>query len=311
LTSSRPAAFSVAWLWLSSEMLLPDGIGHLLPCGIPRAHRRDASSSFLQLTFTSRAPAANTIFGDCPPSACGKPRAFAFEILLAGAGVSAATRGRRRTTSRSSSLQRLMLDGMWPASGQSASAEFVRNAGERGSFFGRHTPRRSDPLTLSRQHSGERVTAPSVCRPSTVRNRCTSIRPTPNTLPGLLSPIFGQPRLTRVSTPRSAFLVSCCARSWRTFRELEVPSIEEAPDEHPRGSPPRLPTSVGRRMGVSHVFVDVRRLRLDPSACRSSRQLQGRMRFCDFCRKCFNEHDQGPLEHPSRTEHVRLGRLQG
>jgi len=190
LTSSRPAAFSVAWLWLSSEMLLPDGIGHLLPCGIPRAHRRDASSSFLQLTFTSRAPAANTIFGDCPPSACGKPLAFAFEILLAGAGVSAATRGRRRTTSRSSSLQRLMLDGMWPASGQSASAEFVRNAGERGSFFGRHTPRRSDPLTLSRQHSGERVTAPSVCRPSTVRNRCTSIRPTPNTLPGLLSPIL-------------------------------------------------------------------------------------------------------------------------
>jgi len=187
-----------------------------------------------------------------------------------------------------------MLDGMWPASGQSARAEFVRNAGERGSFFGRHTPRRSDPLTLSRQHSGERVTAPSVCRPSTVRNRCTSIRPTPNTLPGLLSPIFGQPRLTRVSTPRSAFLVSCCARSWRTFRELEVPSIEEAPDEHPRGSPPRPPTSVGRRMGVSHVFVDVRRLRLDPSACRSSRQLQGRMRFCDFCRKCFNEHDQGP-----------------
>jgi len=187
-----------------------------------------------------------------------------------------------------------MLDGMWPASGQSASAEFVRNAGERGSFFGRHTPRRSDPLALSRQLQESVLPLRLFAARARSGTGVRQYDPLQTLSPACSARFFGQPRLTRVSTPRSAFLVSCCARSWRTFRELEVPSIEEAPDEHPRGSPPRLPTSVGRRMGVSHVFVDVRRLRLDPSACRSSRQLQGRMRFCDFCRKCFNEHDQGP-----------------
>lgn len=37
--------------------------------------------------------------------------------------------------------------------------------------------------------------------------------------------------------------------------------------------------------------------------------LQGPMRFHDFCRGCFNEHGQGPPEHPRCTEPVMLGRL--
>jgi hypothetical protein len=56
------------------------------------------------LTSTRR---KNTLFGDFPPSAVEKtPPAFCFEILLER-GVAAAVRGRRRTTSRSSGLQRL------------------------------------------------------------------------------------------------------------------------------------------------------------------------------------------------------------
>jgi len=37
--------------------------------------------------------------------------------------------------------------------------------------------------------------------------------------------------------------------------------------------------------------------------------LQGRMRFHDFCRECFNEHNHGPPEHPRVTESVILGRI--
>jgi len=57
-----------------------------LPCGIsssasPRCFE-PISTTDVRATCTR---SKNTIFGDCPPSACGKPPAFAFEIRLAAA----------------------------------------------------------------------------------------------------------------------------------------------------------------------------------------------------------------------------------
>jgi len=144
--------------------------------------------------------------------------------------------------------------------------------------------------------------------PSTVQNRRTSMRPTPDALP-VLPAVDSSVSLAWCShTSLDLPGLVPRARSWRTFRELEVPSIEKVPDEHPHGSPPRRPSSAGRRMGDPHVFIDVREPRLDPSARRSSRLLQGRMRFHDFCRGCFNEHGEEPPEHPN-TRIRMLGRL--
>lgn len=93
-----------------------------------------------------------------------------------------------------------------------------------------------------------------------------------------------------------------------SFREPEVPSIEKVPDEHLAEPAPetriRWPTNEG-----SARFHRRSKRRLDLSSNRSSQLLQGRMRSCDFCRECFNEHDQEPPEHPRRTESVMLGRL--
>jgi hypothetical protein len=218
-------------------MFLPCGIGHPLPCGIPRAYRRDASSSFLQLTFASRAPAANTNFGDYPPSAYGN---------------------HWRSPSRSSSLtQALPLrfeEDAGPPLGHPASngscltacgrLQVNRQAlnlyamlGERGSFFDRHTPRRSDPLTLL-ETALRRAFNRSVCwLPSTVWNRRTSIQPNPDTLLGLLSSILWSTSLDAREHASLGLPGLVLRRSWRTFRELEVPSIEEVPDEHPSREP--------------------------------------------------------------------------
>jgi hypothetical protein len=70
------------------------------------AHHRDASNPLLQPTFRVTSTRSKTTFsGDFQPSAVGNPPAFAIEILLEH-DVAASVLGRRRTTSRSSSLQR-------------------------------------------------------------------------------------------------------------------------------------------------------------------------------------------------------------
>jgi len=72
----------------------------------PWSQRQDASNPFLQPTFTSRAPEGNIPFGDCPPSAVGNPPTFDFETAFQ-LGLSPFAFERRRTTLRSSDLQRL------------------------------------------------------------------------------------------------------------------------------------------------------------------------------------------------------------
>jgi len=73
----------------------------------PRTQRQDASKPLLQPTFTSRALAANTTFGDHPPTAVGNPPALDFGTVLGTRRLRQAVRERRRTTLRSSGLQRL------------------------------------------------------------------------------------------------------------------------------------------------------------------------------------------------------------
>jgi hypothetical protein len=53
------------------------------PFSVPRPLRQDASNPFLQPTFTSRVPAEDSSFGDCPPSAVGNPPASDIETAFA------------------------------------------------------------------------------------------------------------------------------------------------------------------------------------------------------------------------------------
>jgi len=87
-------------------------------------------------------------------------------------------------------------------------------------------------------------------------------------------------RHTLTSLPRAARQCSTLSRGRGAFH---------------RGSPGRAPlrapvwsaTPAGRRARPLHVFIDVRKLRLDPSAALLSRAFSGRVRFHDFCRSMF------------------------
>jgi hypothetical protein len=73
----------------------------------PRRHRRDASNPLLQPTFrVTSTRSESTTSGDFPPSAVGNPAGVRLRDPPRAGRLSAA-RGRRRTTSRSSGLQRL------------------------------------------------------------------------------------------------------------------------------------------------------------------------------------------------------------
>jgi hypothetical protein len=77
------------------------------PCGLssgasPRCHEFRFYNRTLRVTSTRR----NILFGDRPPSAVGNPPAFDFQIPLGLGRCRRFSRGRRRTTLRSSSLQR-------------------------------------------------------------------------------------------------------------------------------------------------------------------------------------------------------------
>jgi hypothetical protein len=71
------------------------------------------------------------------------------------------------------------------------------------------------------------------------------------------------------------------------FGEIEAPSAGEVQIERPREHPPGALRPVGRRAQLLHVFIDVRKLRLDRSFAPLSRAIPGRVRFHDFCRSMF------------------------
>jgi hypothetical protein len=58
------------------------------------------------------------------------------------------------------------------------------------------------------------------------------------------------------------------------------------------------PAPVGRRAQALHVFIAVREPRLDPSPHRSRGRFVAACASTTSADRCFNEHDDGPLEHP-------------
>jgi hypothetical protein len=141
-----------------------------------------------------------------------------------------------------------VLDGTSPASGRAAAAPRSRAPrGERSSFFGCFTPRRSGPLTpLGRLKRGARE------RPN---------------LPSL------------TSLPRAARQCGLLPRDRDAFRR-------GSPDRAPSRAPAWSSAPVGRRAQWLHVFIDVRKLRLDLLRAAFAGVL-GRVRFHDFCRTMF------------------------
>jgi len=76
----------------------------------------------------------------------------------------------------------------------------------------------------------------------------------------------------------------------------------EVQDERPHGHPLRSPAPVGRRGQALHVFIEVRKPRLDPSPRRFRGRLMAACASTTSADRCFNEHDHGPLEHPCRDK---------
>ena len=77
-------------------------------------------------------------------------------------------------------------------------------------------------------------------------------------------------------------------------------------DERPRGHPLRSPAPAGRRAQALHVFIAVRRPRLDPLPHRSRGRLMAACAFTTSADRCFNEHDRGLPEHPCRNEAAKM-----
>jgi hypothetical protein len=92
------------------------------------------------------------------------------------------------------------------------------------------------------------------------------------------------------------------------FHRVEVPSI--VGDRRRSAFEPRRGVLVpaGRPGQAPHVFIVVLGPRLDPCSYALRVRLQGRVRFHDFCNRCFHEHDHGPLR-TSRRPKQSLGRL--
>jgi len=236
------------------------------PCGFPWTHRRDASNPFLQPTFrVTSTRSKNTLFGDFPPSRRGKTRRRSPSRSSASTALPplfAEDAGPPRGHPASNSP---VLDGTLPASGREAAAPRFRAArGERSSFFGCLTLRRSNPLTPPGQGEEERANAQ---------------------LP-LLSPL---PWAARQCCPLS--------RARGAFRR-------RSPGRAPSRAPGWSSAPVGRRAQVLHVFIDVRKLRLDlPRAALAGGSWPHAL-LTTSADRCFNEHDSGPLEHPGPAESV-------
>jgi len=208
----------------------------------------------------SRAPAAKTPSLETARRAPWRnPPAFCFEILLE-LGVAASFAEDAGPPRGHPASNGSVLDATSPASGRQAVAPALsRRAEERGSFFGCFTLRPPTPLTPP----------PRLKRGTRERSRLPSL----------------------ISLPRAA-------------RQCRPPSRDRGAFH--RGSPQRAPSRApawssapaGRRARLLHVFIDVRKPRLD----RSSRRF--RVRFLAACAsttsadRCFNEHCLGPLEHP-------------
>jgi len=110
---------------------------------------------------------------------------------------------------------------------------------------------------------------------------------------------------------------SLAAFSWTHRRDASNPLLQptfhvtSTRRKHPLRLPPwkpkastlgwhplRSPAPVGRRGQALHVLIEVREPRLDPSPHRFRGRLVAACASTTSADRCFNEHDDGPLEHP-------------
>ena len=205
----RAVCLPVAWRFAPRRALR-------LSLDAPPRCFESASTTDVSLTSTRR---KNTLFGDCPPSAAGKTQ------RRSASRSSSETRRRRRRSSEDAGPPRghpasngSVLDGTSPASGRLAVARALsRSAGERSSFLGCLTLRRSNPLTPPAAIEAERVNA-------------------------LLPSLFPLPQAARQCCPLS--------RDRGAFRR-------GSPDRAPSRAPAWSSAPVGQRAQLLHVFIDV------------------------------------------------------
>jgi len=232
------------------------------PLGFPWTHRLDASNPLLQPTSRSRAPVAKTPSSETLRGAPWETRRRYASRSSTIRGGQAFVRGRRRTTSRSSGLRQPRA---WRHAAGFDTNRHCRlrsraGRGERGSFFGCAAPRRSYLWRLScRLETGARALLSSTADPASAGS--TSMR-------------------ARLHGIRGAFR---------------------------RGGPDRIPsralawsaTPAGRRARLLHVFIEVRKLRLDHWSTAFAGPFWPRAPPRLLQNRCFNEHCPGPPEHPA------------
>ena len=220
------------------------------PCGFPWTHRRGASNPFLQPTFAHEHPPPKHPLRRLPAERRGEtPPASCIEILPE-------TQRRRRRFAEDAGPPRghpasngSVLDGTSPASDWLAVAPALsRRARRAQQLFRLLHASPAEPSDAPGRWRPERVNAP-VPFADLDATGCTSMRP--------------------------------------AFARSEAPSAGEVQIERPREHPPGALRPVGRRAQPLHVFIDVRKRRLDRSFAPLSRAFPGRVRFHDFCRSMF------------------------
>lgn len=98
-----------------------------------------------------------------------------------------------------------------------------------------------------------------------------------------------------ISLPRAARQCGPLSRDRGAFHR-------RSPGRAPLRAPVRSPAPAGRRAQEPHVFIDVRKLRLDPSPRRSRGRFRAACASTTSADRCFNERCDGPPEHPGPAE---------
>lgn len=258
---------------------------------------------FYNRRFAPRAPMTNITFGDCPSSNCGKPASVRFRDRLLDCGRSWRSRFPRATpdhlavirTSNSSAF-----DDALPASGRSAATfqRFWRQVGEKlRRFVGMRELRRIEPSDTSRRRlclafgAKGALARPVAPLSKLVRCRAPEAK-SREPVPAGARQCADIPELEgafhRRGSERASFSNACPANALSSacFANALSSACEEC-----------LP-SAGQRWQSPHVFIEVRKPRLDPCPLAVRERLQGRVLHFGFCRWMFPRARLGPLEHP-------------
>ena len=199
------------------------------------------------LTSTRR---ENTLFGDCPPNAVGKPAVVPLRDPPR-------ERRFRRLRSRQTPDHLAVIR---PPTAPCLTA--------RRRLRAERLPRRALAL---RGESAAALSAASHASPFEPSDASSRLKRGARKRFCLHSP---------TSSPHAARQCSMLPRGRGAFHR-------GSPGRAPLRAPVRSATPAGRRARPLHVFIDVRKLRLDPGDALLSRAFSGRVRFHDFCRSMF------------------------